>query len=153
MRQPVAQGELGVEVDLVLLRLPLGRPERDEHVGVATLGADERFRIGLAPVELGQYLVGRVAAARAVALDLPPAPQLLGRVEEHAHVVDVAHLGQVVAEQSLDHREPLGVNIDRRTERTVLVPVDGLDDRLAPPQVPEVLGDDVEVVAVRVERA
>ena len=61
MRKSVAQGQLGVELGLIAVGLASG-PERHDHVGVAALGPDELRRVGLAPVELGQHLVGRVAA-------------------------------------------------------------------------------------------
>ena len=78
-----AEHELGVEVLLVAAGV---RQERDDDVGVLLLRPDERLRVGLAPVELGEHLVGRVAAARAVALHLPLAAELLGRREVDAHV-------------------------------------------------------------------
>src|SRR3712207_1070490 len=62
-------------VELLLL-LRLARLERDDDVGALALRPDERARIGLAPVELGEHLVRRVAAARAVARDLPAAAEL-----------------------------------------------------------------------------
>jgi hypothetical protein len=148
MRQPVAQGQLGVEV--VVVAVGSGQ-EGDEHVGVVALGPDEGLGVGLAAIELGQDLVGGVAAARAIARHLPAPAQLLGRGEEHAHVVDLAHGRPVVAEQALDDREALGAHVHRRPEGAVLVAVDGLEDRVAPAQVREMLGDDVHVVAVRVQ--
>ena len=42
-----------------------------------------------------------------------------------------------------------GLDVHRRAEGAVGVPVDGLEDRLAGTQVREVLGHDVDVVAVR----
>ena len=55
-----------------------------------------------------EHLVGRVAAPRAVALHLPVAAQLLGRVEVDAHVEALAELAVVEAEQPLadDERGP-----------------------------------------------
>ena len=44
------------------------------------------------------------------------------------------------AEQPLDDREPGRLDVHGRTERTVLVAVDGLQDRIALTQVGEVLG-------------
>ena len=84
MRQRVAQRELAVEVLLVLAR----RRGWNETTMSAwwRCGPDERLRVGLAAVELGEHLVGRVAAPRAVALHLPVAAQLLRRVEVDAHV-------------------------------------------------------------------
>ena len=61
VRKSVVQRQLGVELGLIAVESPSGQ-ERDDNVGVASLGADELRRVGLAPVELGQYLVGRVAA-------------------------------------------------------------------------------------------
>ena len=100
-----------------------------------SLRADERLRVGLAPVELGEHLVGRVAAARAVALHLPLAAQLLGRGEVDAHVEEAAQLVGVVAEQALDDRELLRVDPDERPEGAVVVLVDGLQERLGVAQV------------------
>ena len=45
-----------------------------------------------------------------------------------------------------------GLHVHGRSEGSVLVAVDRLEDRLAAAQVHEVLGDDVEVVAVGVQR-
>src|ERR687898_542972 len=108
--------------------------------------------VRLAAVELGQHLVGRVAAARAVAVHLPLPPQILRGSEEHPHVVDVPHLRRVVAEETLDDREALGSDVDRRPERAVSVSVDGLQDRLAGPQVAQMLSHYVHVVALGIER-
>ena len=149
MRQGVAEGELAVEV---LLVLAVGRLEGDDDVGVVALGADEPLRVGLAPVELGQNLVGRVAPARAVPLHLPVAPQLLGRVEVDADVEVLGELAGVEAEQPFTDEEAPRDEVVRRPEGAVGVLVDGLHDRLLAAQMHEVLAEDVEVVAVGVER-
>ncbi len=149
MRERVAQRQLAVEVLLVLAGAWL---EGDDDVGVVALGTDVALRVGLAPVELGEHLVGRVAAPRAVALHLPVAAQLLGRIEVDAHVEVVGELAVVEAEQPLGDDEAARLEVDGRAEGAVGVLVDGLHDRLLAPQVVEVLGEDVEVVAVRVER-
>jgi hypothetical protein len=150
MGETLAEHELSVEV------LRVARPARHERhhdVGVALLRSYVRGRVGLAPVELGQYLVGRVAATRAVAVDLPLPPQILGRSEEDPHVVDVSHLRRVVAEQPLDHREGLRDHVYRWSERAIRVAVDGLEDRLPGPQMAEIVAHDVHVVALRSERS
>ena len=87
MRQRVAERQLAVEV---LLVLRVSRLERDDDVGVVPLRPDPALGVRLAPVELGEHLVGRVAAPRAVALHLPVAAQVLRRVEVDAHVEAVA---------------------------------------------------------------
>ncbi len=143
-----AKHELGVEVLLVAG----ARQERDDDVGVRLLRADERLRVGLAAVELREHLVGRVAAARAVALHLPLAAQLFGRLEVHTHVEQPAEILAVVAEQPFDDRELLRIDAHERAEGAVVVLVDRLQDRLAAAQVHEVLAHHVEVVAVRVQR-
>ena len=59
------------------------------------------------------------------------------------------------AEQALDDDEwgpSTRADVLRGGERPVLVTVDGLHDRLSRPQVREMLLEDVEVVAVRVQR-
>ena len=149
MREAVAQDQLGAEAVGVLA---VTRRERHDDVRVALLRADERRGVGLAAIELGQHLVGRVAAPGAVPLHLPPAPQLLGRREEDAHVVAVAHRLRVVAEQALDDREAAGPDVDGRREGAVRVPVDRLQDGLAVAQMAQVLRHDVEVVGVGVQR-
>ena len=58
----------------------------------------------------------------------------------------------MVAEQTLDDGEAVRLDVDRRAERAVRVPVDGLEDRLAVAQVAQVLRQDVEVVAVGMQR-
>ena len=146
--QPGAHGELGVQM--------LGVPavtghERDHDVRVAALGADERLGVGLAPVELGQHLIGGVAAAAAVALDLPAATQVLGRVQEDPHVVGVAHRRGVKPQHPLDDRELRRGDVLGRRQRTVTVAVDGLEDRLPGAQMDEMLLQDVQVVGVGVQ--
>ena len=148
MGQAVAQHELGVEHERVLGALHAA----DDDVGAAPLRADEGLGVGLAAIEVGEHLVGRVAALGAVAVDLPLAAQGLRRIEVHLHVVGRAHLLGVVAEQPLDDGEALGREVDERAERAVVVLVDGLEDRLAHAQALQVLGHDVEVVALRVQR-
>jgi hypothetical protein len=130
----------------------VSRHERDRDVGVAPLRADEGLGVALAAVELLQHLVGRIAAARAVALHLPFPAQILGRIEEHSNVVGISHRRGVKAEQPLDDREARRANVLGRSERAVLVAVDRLDDRLAAAQMDEMLLQDVEVVAVGVKR-
>lgn len=71
MRQPVPEGQLGVQVGGVV-RGSAGA-EGDEDVGEPALRPDVRLGVGLAAVQVREDLVGRVAAARAVALDLPGA--------------------------------------------------------------------------------
>lgn len=85
----------------------VARLERDDNVRVDLLRPDENFRIGLAPVELGEHLVRGISTPGAVALDLPPASQALRRSEINPHVVAVSQLGRVVAKQALDDREPM----------------------------------------------
>ena len=58
----------------------------------------------------------------------------------------------MVAEQALDDREAVGLDVDGRREGAVRVPVDRLQDRLAVAQMAQVLRHDVEVVAVGMQR-
>ncbi len=147
--QAGAHGELGVEV---LGVAAVARHERDDDVRVPALGADERLGVGLAPIELGQHLIGGVAAAAAVALHLPAPAQVLRRVQEDADVVGVAHRGGVEAQHPLDDRELGRGDMLGRRQRPVAVAVDGLEDRLPGAQVDEMLLQDVEVVGVGVQR-
>ena len=149
MDQAGPHRNLGIEV---LLIAPVTGHERDDDVRVAALRADEGLGVGLAPVDLVQHLVGRVSASRAVTLHLPPASEILRRVEEHADVVLVAHRGGVEPQQALDDRELRRPDVLGRGKRPVLVAVHGLDNRVARTQVPEMLVQDVDVVAVRVQR-
>src|SRR4051794_27478136 len=126
--------------------------ERHHDVGEPLLGTDERRRVGLAAVQLRQYLVGRIAAPRAVAIHLPPAPQVFGRRQIDPYVVGVADLGGVVAQQALDDGERAWLEVHGRPEGAVGVPVYGLENRVAAAQVGDVLPDDVHVVAVGVQR-
>ena len=79
MRERVPEDEIGIEVRRIL-RVVLR--EGDDDVGVSPLRLDVVLGIGLARVELGQDLVGGVAAPSAVALQLPRPPQLLRRREQ-----------------------------------------------------------------------
>ena len=54
-------------------------PERD--VGPLPLRPDERGRVRLPPLQLGEHRAGRVPALGAVPADLPLPPDLLGRVQ------------------------------------------------------------------------
>jgi hypothetical protein len=116
------------------------------------LGTDVGLRVGPAAVELLEDLVARVAPARAVALHLPLAPQVLGRGEEDSHVEAVAQRLRVVAQQPFDNRELARLDVDGRPERAVLMLVDGLEDGPSAAHVRKVLLHDVEVVAVGVQR-
>jgi hypothetical protein len=58
----------------------------------------------------------------------------------------------VVAEQPLDDGERVRRDVHGRLEGAVRVPVDRLEDGLARPHVEQVLGHDVEVVGVGVQR-
>ena len=105
MGERVAQRELAVEMLLVLTVAGL---ERDDDVGVVALRPDPALGVRLAPVELREHLIGRVAAPRAVALHLPVAPQLLRRVEVDANVEVLGEAAVVKAEQSLADDEAAG---------------------------------------------
>ena len=108
VRQRVAERQLAVEV---LLILGVARLERDDDVGEVALRPDPALGVGLAAVELGEHLVGRVAAPRAVALHLPVAAQVLRRVEVDAHVEDVRRSRLWNAEQALgDHEARRGTS-------------------------------------------
>ena len=76
MGKHVAQDHLGVQS--VGVAVVPGRLERDDHVGVALLGADELRRVRLPFVELLEHLIGRVSPPGGVAPDLPSPAQLLG---------------------------------------------------------------------------
>ena len=91
MPEGVAKDHVHVEALGVVVR---GCPERDDDVRMAELGVDVVLDVALAPVELAEYLMGRVAAAGAVAGELPRPPQLLGRRQEDADVVGVAKPGE-----------------------------------------------------------
>src|SRR5206468_7470650 len=69
MGETLAEGQLAVEVVLVA---GLALVERDDHVGVALLRADEGRRVLLATLEVSEHLGFGVAAASRVAGDLPP---------------------------------------------------------------------------------
>ena len=64
-----------------------GRRKRACPVGGGALGREDGPRGGLPPVELREHLVGRGAAPRAVALDLPVAAELLGRNDRGVNAV------------------------------------------------------------------
>ena len=88
-------------------------------------GRMKRLGVGLAAVELREHLVGRVPAPRAVALHLPVAPQLLGRVEVDADVEHVAQLrGCGSASSPSVTTKRSGHEVVGRAERAVDVLVD-----------------------------
>jgi hypothetical protein len=64
----------------------------------------------------------------------------------------VAYVLGVVAQQALDDGEGLRGHEHRRAEGAVGVLVDGLEDRLTVAEMLHVLGDDVDVVAIRMQR-
>ena len=103
-------------------------------------------------LQLLSDLIGRVAALGGVALDLPADAQLLVRVEIDLDVVALAHRARGVAEQALDDDVVLGLDVFGRVQLAGRMVVDRLQDRLAEPQQAQVLLDDVDVVAARVER-
>src|ERR1039458_983561 len=149
MHEAESHRDRGVEM---LLVTAVAGHERDHQVGMASLRADVGLGVPLAAVQLLQHLVSRVATPRAVALDLPPASQILGRVEVDADVVDVAHCGGVEAQRPFDDREPRRLHVLGRLEGPAAVTVDRLEDRLPGAQVLEVLGQHVKVIAIGVRR-
>jgi hypothetical protein len=82
--------------------LVVGKNETDDVSGTP-LGSDVAFDVLLSAIELGDHLVGRVAPPRAVAGQLPGAPQLLRWREEDADVVGGAEFLRAEVEQPLDH--------------------------------------------------
>ena len=58
----------------------------------------------------------------------------------------------MVAEQALNEGELVRPDIDRRAEGSVLVPVNGLEDRPSGPDTGEVLFQDAEVIRVWMQR-
>src|SRR5215212_11700658 len=113
------------------------------------LRAYVRVRIRLPRIQLGEYLVRRVPAPRAVALQLPRPPELLGRSERDTHVVQAAQRLAVEAQQAFNQQELGRPHVDRRLELTGPVAVHGLEHRLSPAKMRDVLREDVEVVRVR----
>jgi hypothetical protein len=128
------------------------RLEADHDVRAPPLRPDERGRVGLAALQLGRDLGRRVATLGAVALDLPPAPQVLGRVQVDADGERAAHLPGVQREQALHHHELACDHVLGHAEGAVAVLVDRLQDRLPGGQQAQVLRQDIHVVAGRVER-
>ena len=137
------------------------RSPRDPRSGgwkLITMSAKVRcgwMKAGLscgAVLQLLHHLLARVAALGGVALDLPADAQLLVRVEIDLDVVAFAHGARGVAEQPFDDDVVLGLDIFRRVELAGAVVVDRLQDRLALAEQAQVLLDDVDVVAARVER-
>ena len=149
------QQQVGVEVGRVGVGLggiiALGEPHH--HVGGGALRADVGVGVLLATVELGQHLVGGVSAAGAVAHDLPAAAQVFWRIEEHPHVVAVAHAGGVEAEQPLHDHESPRRQVHRWPEGAVGVAVDGLENGLTGPQQAQMLVHNVHIVTSRIERS
>ena len=104
-----------------------------------------------AVLELLHHLLARVAALGGVPLDLPADAQVGIGVEVDLDVVAFAHGARGVAEQALDDDVLLGLDVFRRVELAGAVVVDRLQDRLALAEEAQVLLDDVDVVAARVE--
>src|SRR5205807_871054 len=78
------------------------RVKLHDDVGELALRTDEISRVGLPELELGEHLVGRVAALAGIPPDLPDPPQVLGRSEVDLQVVELAHHGRMEAEQPPD---------------------------------------------------
>ena len=149
VRKGVAQDHVCVEMGGVIR--PVLR-ERNDDVGVLALRLDVRLGVPLPGIQLSQHLVRGVSAASAVSLHLPRPPQLLGRRQRDANVVEAAQRLRVEVEQPLDQEELRRTDVCRRLELARLVAVDRLENRLTPPQVREVLSEDVQVVGVGVQR-
>ena len=149
MRERVAQDHVRVELSRVA-----GRPGHEGHhdVGVRALRVDVGLGVALAPVELGQHLVRGVAAPSAVALELPGSAQLLRRRSATSTSCTLRSVSVWKLSRPSTTRKLAGRTYAGGSELAVAVVVHRLQHRLAAPQVDQVLGEDVEVVAVRVER-
>ena len=145
MGKRVAQDQVGVKVSHVVRAVVR---EGHDDVGVPALGLDEFLGVALPGIELGEHLVRRVSAPRAVALHLPRPAQLLRRSQRHADVVQRPERLGVEVEQSLHQQELRRAHVDRRLELSGLVAVHRLEHRLPAAEMPDVLGEDVEVVRV-----
>src|SRR5215467_5394322 len=119
---------------------------------MVALRPDERFRVRLAPVKLAQHLVSRVAATGAVPGDLPAPPQVFWRVQVDPDVEHLAQLGRMVHQQPFGNHEPGRAQVDGRPECAVDMLVDRLEYGFVLPEMPDVAGQDVHVIASRVER-
>jgi transitional endoplasmic reticulum ATPase len=126
---------------------PRQRREPDHDVGVRALRADERGRLGLAPVQLREHLFRAVAAFGGVPADLPCAPDLLGRIQVDGRVE--AGAGQLgpQRQQAFDDDELARLDQHGPGEPPGVMVVDGLEDRLAHGKQLQVLFHDLDVVA------
>ncbi len=148
MRKRVAEDDVDVEVG----ESQRGAgTERDDDVGVVALRHDVRAGVVLAAVDLSKHLARRVAAPRAVALDLPGAVKLLLRGQEDPDLVRAPQGLGVEVEQPLGDQKAGRAQVDGGGENPAGVVVDRLHHRFRAAQVGQVLGEDVEVVGRRVE--
>src|SRR6185437_3830428 len=106
--------------------------------------------VALAPPELRQYLLPRIAAYRRIAVHLPPHPELLLGIEIDLHVVAIAHGARGKAEQAFGDDETLGPHIFGGLERAMTMVVNRLKHRLAAAQQAQMLLQDVDIVRTRV---
>jgi hypothetical protein len=157
--------------DAVQVRVPDGRPQQqlggqrcpgrndpawqrrepDDDIGERPLRPDERRGLALPLVQLGQHGVRGVAAFGGVPLDLPAAPDLLGRVEVYGRVeAGPGELG-VQRQQPLDDDELRRLDQHRPSQLPGVVVVDRLEHRLAHREQLQVLFHDLQVVAVRMQ--
>ena len=129
----------------------LDRPEAHDDVGEGPLGVDERDRVRLATLEVGQDLRRLVATLRAVTLDLPRSTDLLGGIEIDRDVKTRSREARVQRQQALDDDEFPRLHENRPLQGACAVVVHGLQNRLAESEELEVLLHDLDVVALRVE--
>lgn len=79
--------------------IALRRIEADHDVGEGALGLNELEAVALAQLQLEADLFGRVAAQRAVSLQLPLDPQVFLGLQVDLDVEAVAHGARVVPQQ------------------------------------------------------
>jgi hypothetical protein len=157
--------------DAVQVRMPDGRPQQqlggqrragrndpagqrrepDDDIGERPLRPDERRGFRLALVQLREHRRGRVAALGGVPLDLPAAPDLLGRVQVHGGVEAGAGELGVQRQQPLGNDELPRLDQHRPPQLPGVVIVDRLEHRLAHGEQLQVLFHDLQVVTVRVQ--
>ena len=138
---------------VVRVRRPRRRPaETHGQIGVSGLRRDVRAYIRLALLDLGAHLLFAVAALGHITLNLPGDFEFRLGIEPYRNVEETAQRPRIEREQTLRDHDFLGNHRLRSFDRTVLVIVDRLTDRLAVTQRPQIFFHRGEVIRPRVER-
>ena len=130
----------------------LGRAKLHHNVGEGALGLNEFWAVAFAFLQGRHDLFPGVAALAGIPVNLPSDAQIFVGLQIKLHVEQVAQGPGGEAQQSLEDDELSGFFVDRPLQSAVVVAVYRAQDGFALGNLFDVLLQDVDVVAARIQR-